>query len=303
MKIGYPCINWTIGCKGDRTFRLKSYSEKRLKDTVENNLTCLSKMLMYNIEKNILFFRITSDLVPFASHPVCKFNWQDEFKDKFTSIGNFIKKNDIRISMHPDQFIVLNSPDSKIVERSIDELEYHAQVLNLLNLDNTAKIQLHVGGVYKDKQKSLNRFATIFNKLSSNIRKRLVIENDDKSYYIKDCLKLHEIIDVPLLFDFYHHQILNNEEKLLDVLFDVNKTWNRNDGIPMVDYSSPKPNERRGAHAEYIDTEDFSLFLSKTYPFDFDIMLEIKDKEKSALIAVELLKKDKRFILEDEKNG
>jgi len=303
MKIGYPCINLTIGCKGDRTFRLKSYSEERLKDTVENNLTCFSKMLNYNIERNILFFRITSDLVPFASHPVCKYNWQDEFKDKFTAIGNLIKKNDIRISMHPDQFIVLNSLDLKIVNRSIDELEYHAQILNLLNLDNTAKIQLHVGGVYKDKQKSLNRFAANFNKLSNNIKKRIVIENDDKSYSVKDCLKLYKVIAIPILFDYYHHQIINNKEKLLDVLNDVKKTWNKNDGIPMVDYSSQKPNERRGSHAEYIDIKDFSLFLSKTYPFDFDIMLEIKDKEKSALKAVELLKKDKRFIQKDEKNG
>ena len=149
----------------------------------------------------------------------------------------------------------------------------------------------------------MSRFATNFNKLSNNIRKRLVIENDDKSYCIKDCLKLHEIIDVPMLFDYYHHQILNNEEKLLDVLFDVNKTWNKNDGIPMVDYSSQKPNERRGSHAECIDIEDFSLFLSNTYPFDFDIMLEIKDKEKSASKAVELVKNDKRFIQKDEKNG
>ena len=303
MKIGYPCINLTIGCKGDRTFRLKSYSEERLKDTVENNLTCFSKMLNYNIERNILFFRITSDLVPFASHPVCKYNWQDEFKDKFTAIGNLIKKNDIRISMHPDQFIVLNSLDLKIVNRSIDELEYHAQILNLLNLDNTAKIQLHVGGVYKDKQRSLNRFAANFNKLSNNIKKRIVIENDDKSYSVKDCLKLYKVIAIPILFDYYHHQIINNKEKLLDVLNDVKKTWNKNDGIPMVDYSSQKPNERRGSHAEYIDIKDFSLFLSKTYPFDFDIMLEIKDKEKSALKAVELLKKDKRFIQKDEKNG
>ena len=92
MKLGYPCINWTIGCKGDRTFRLKSYSDDRLIETVQNNLDCLHQMLRFNVEKNLLFFRITSDLIPFASHPICTFNWQDHFKKDFKRIGNIFKK-------------------------------------------------------------------------------------------------------------------------------------------------------------------------------------------------------------------
>jgi len=303
MKIGYPCINLALDRKGNRTFRLKSYSEQRLKETLETNLECLEKILTYNKDNNILFFRITSDLVPFASHPICKYNWQEEFKSQFISIGNYIKKNKIRISMHPDQFIVLNSPDSKIVDRSMAELEYHAQILNLMNLDNTAKIQLHIGGVYKDKQKSMTRFVKNYEKLSEKITERLVIENDDRSYGVKDCLKLNELIGLPILFDYYHHEILNNNEELNDVLRDVETTWNEKDGIPMVDYSSQKPNERTGAHAEHIEMYDFSLFLLKTYPFDFDLMLEIKDKESSVLKALELLKKDKRFIKLGDKNG
>jgi UV DNA damage endonuclease len=198
--------------------------------------------------------------------------------------------------MHPDQFIVLNSPDPKIVNRSMAELEYHVQILNLMNLDNTTKIQLHTGGVYKDKQKSMKRFVKNYEKLSKKITDRLVIENDGRSYGVKDCFKLNELIGLPILFDYYHHEILNNKEELNDVLRDVETTWNKKDGIPMVDYSSQKLNERTGAHAEHIEMYDFSLFLLKTYPFDFDLMLEIKDKESSALKALELLKKDKRFI-------
>jgi UV DNA damage endonuclease len=84
MKIGYPCINQTIGCKSNRKFRLKSYSEQRLIDTVTSNLGCLTEILKFNVEHHILFFRITSDLVPFASHPICKFDWVPYFKDKIT---------------------------------------------------------------------------------------------------------------------------------------------------------------------------------------------------------------------------
>ena len=98
MKIGYPCINRTIECQGNRTFRLKSYSEKKLVRTIDNNLDCLLKILQFNVKHNILFFRITSDLVPFASHSICKFNWQKNFRKKFQVIGDYIKYNNIRES-------------------------------------------------------------------------------------------------------------------------------------------------------------------------------------------------------------
>ena len=176
MRVGYPCINRTIGCLADRTFRLKSYSEERLKTTVDNNLECLEKILKYNVENDILFFRITSDLVPFDSHPICEFNWQECFSIKFEELGAFITRNDIRISMHPDQFIVLNSKSDDVVKRSIAELKYHAEVLDLLGLDNTAKIQLHVGGVYGDKAGSKDRFQSRFLKLERASSSFLTVE-------------------------------------------------------------------------------------------------------------------------------
>jgi len=147
VKIGYPCINWSIGCKGDRTFRLRNYSEDRLISTVRNNLDCLLKMLRFNVTHDILFFRITSDLIPFASHPVCEFHWQGYFRKELEEIGGFIQGNRIRISMHPDQFVLINAEDNGIVERSIEELQYHAEVLDLMRLDETAKIQIHIGGM------------------------------------------------------------------------------------------------------------------------------------------------------------
>ena len=146
MKIGYPCINRSLDCKGNRTFRLRSYSNERMQVTVQNNLECLLRILQYNLKYGILFFRISSDLIPFASHPICKFPWQRYFQKSFEEIGQFINKNHVRISMHPDQFIVLNSPRDDVVQRSIAELAYHAEILDLMGLDTSAKIQLHVGG-------------------------------------------------------------------------------------------------------------------------------------------------------------
>lgn len=296
MKIGYPCVNWTIDCQGNKTFRLKSYSEKRLIETVENNLNCLIQMLQFNITNNLFFFRITSDLVPFASHPICTFNWKEYFKKTFEKIGKIIQDNNIRISMHPDQFIVLNSKNPNVVKRSIAELSYHADILDLMQLNKTAKIQLHAGGAYGDKEKSLHRFATNFKSLSDKIKKRLVIENDDKIYSFRDCLFLHHKINVPLLFDVFHHQILNNDESLQLIFEKQKKTWKKIDGIPMVDYSSQKQGYKAGSHAETIDVKDFKRFLKASRPYDFDIMLEIKDKETSALKAVKIAKEDERLM-------
>jgi len=297
MKIGYPCINLTLACKGDKTFRLKSYSEKRFRETVENNLNCLLKILQYNVQHQILFFRITSDLIPFASHPICKYKWQDDYYLTFKEIGSYIKKNHIRISMHPDQFIILNAKDDDIVQRSILELKYHAEILDLLQLDTTAKIQLHIGGVYGDKKVSIERFIQNFQILPENINRRLVIENDHQRYNLKDCFKLSEEISIPILFDYLHHQIYNTNEKLQQELTEYVNTWKIKDGIPLCDYSSQQLNRPKGSHAYTIDLEDFRYFLELIKPYDIDIMLEIKDKEESAIKAIKIVKNDKRFFM------
>ena len=158
MKIGYPCINRNIGCTANSTFRLASYSRENLISKVENNLSCLRNILEFNVKQGLLFFRISSDLVPFASHPICRFDWLNHFKTDFKEIGAFIQKNDLRISMHPDQFVLINAKDSDIVKRSINELEYHCDLLDALGLDKTARVQIHVGGVYGEKDKSMQRF-------------------------------------------------------------------------------------------------------------------------------------------------
>ena len=296
MKIGYPCINRTIGCKGDQTFRLKSYSEQRLIDTVTSNLDCLANILKFNVEHHVLFFRITSDLVPFASHPICQFDWTSHFKNTLASIGRCIKSNNIRISMHPGQYTILNTPDRRVLSNSIRELQYHADVLDALGLDASAKIQIHVGGVYGDKDESIRRFIEQYRSLDEAVRRRLVIENDDRSYTFSDCLRIYKETGVPILFDVFHHELIFSGVSITDALADIIRTWQRWDGIPMVDYSGHRIGGPKVGHMESIDTSQFRSFLKAASEFDFDIMLEIKDKETSALKAVEIARKDRRFF-------
>ncbi len=295
MKIGYPCINHTLTCQGNQTFRLKSYSIDNLKEKVENNLDCLQQILKYNLRQNILFFRITSDLVPFASHPINRFDWQEFFRKKLRAIGQFIKRHDMRISMHPDQFTLINSLDRAIFQRSLKELLYHAEILDSMKLNTSAKIQIHVGGVYNDKTKSIKRFITRYKSIDDRIKRRLVIENDDKSYCLRDCLLIHEQTQIPIVFDIFHHSINNAGEELEEAFALFTKTWQRKDGLPMVDYSHQKRGSQKGHHASSLNKKTFKNFLAKTKPYDFDIMLEIKDKEKSAVNAVQIASGDARF--------
>ena len=296
MRIGYPCINRSIGCTPSKTFRLASYTDERLRETVAANLSCLEKILTYNVEHGLLFLRITSDLVPFASHPVCTFPWQEHFTDTFQKLGEYCRENGFRISMHPDQFVLLNAPDEGVLRRSIDELVYQVKILDLMGMDRTAKVQIHVGGVYGDKTASMDRFVENYSHLDTSIKSRLVIENDERLYSAADCLTIHTRTGIPVIFDVFHHSLLNHGEATGNVLMSLRKTWKKHDGLPMVDYSSQQEGKRPGAHAEHIVPDDFETFLHDSRPHDLDLMLEIKDKERSANIALSLAADDPRLV-------
>jgi UV DNA damage endonuclease len=297
MRIGYPCKNLTLENPNASTFRLKSFSENRLNETVKNNLQYLLKILRFNKNNKILFFRISSDIIPFASHTICQTDWSITFKTELKEIGDFIEKNDMRVSMHPDQFVVLNSPNEKIVENSIRELQYHSKLLESMALPTNAKIQIHIGGVYGDKNLSKKRFAICLNKLERTLKERIIIENDDKSYSLKDCLDIHKETGNPIVFDTLHHECLNCNEAIQDAISCAANTWKcRLDGNPIIDYSSQSIGKRKGRHAETLDQNHFVMYYKEMTKFihkksiDLDVMLEIKDKEKSAILSLDLIK-------------
>lgn len=295
MRIGYPCINTSLKCR-NRTFRLKSYSEERLAETVANNLECLRQTLEFNAERGILFFRINSGFVPFASHPVCRFDWQRHFRDGFAAAGTYIRERGIRVSMHPDQFTLINSLDEVIFQRSVKELSYHCELLDLLGTGTSAKVQVHVGGVYADRAASLERFVKRWELLSPSIRSRLVIENDDRNYTFGECIEVSRRTGVPVVLDVFHHELNCSGEPLARALALAARTWRKKDGLPIVDYSTQSPDGRRGAHASGLDKKAFLKFLEESHLFDFDLMLEIKDKEKSAIGALALSAGDPRLV-------
>ncbi len=289
IRIGYPCINLTLGCRGTKTFRLRSYSRERLRATVRNNLDCLADTIGWNIKHGIGFFRISSDLIPFASHPVNTYPWYLVFARRFRRIGELIRKSGMRISMHPDQFVLLNAKRERIVRDSVRELVYHCRVLDLLGLDRTAKVQIHLGGMYGDKRASLERFVRVYHQLPALIRRRLVIENDDRLYNVSDCLVVSRETGIPVVFDSFHHEVNGDGSDWRTAFERCAGTWRRMDGLPMVDYSSQFAGARPGTHARHLDPAHFRRLLAALAGYDFDLMLEIKDKEQSVLVAQRLL--------------
>lgn len=291
MKIGYPCVNEAMDCSAANTFRLASYSEERLVAAVAANLACLRRLLAWNVAQGLLFFRMGSGIVPFGSHEINIFPWQTHFGPEFRALGQYIKAQGLRVSFHPDQFVVLNSPTPDIVRRSVAELVYQGSMLDLMELDGTAKLQIHVGGLYGDRELAISRFAEVYATLPLAVKARVVVENDDRLFPLRDCLHLHERTGVPILFDNFHHECLNHGEPMAEALRLAAATWHPTaDGVPMMDYSSQAPAERKGKHTASLVEELFRGFLAELHGLDFDMMLEIKDKEASALRAVAILR-------------
>lgn len=288
IRIGYPCSNLSLRATAARTFKLSSYSEERVLETVAENLTALETYLRWNAAHDIGFFRISSSTVPFASHPVMTVDWQRIFADRFAAIGAIIAAHRMRIGVHPGQYTLLNSDRPDVIERSIDELVYHADLLELMDLDHTHKIQIHVGGIYGDKASASARFVETYARLPDQVRQRLVIENDERQYSLADAMHIHRETGIPVLLDVFHHQLFNQGEPLAEALDLAMPTWSGH-GPPMIDYSAQHPDRQTGAHTMSIDVDDFVLVAAAIGDRDADVMLEIKDKEVSALRAIAAL--------------
>jgi UV DNA damage endonuclease len=284
MRIGYACVNTAVKESASKTFRVASYSEERAIETIASNLRVLRLILQWNLDHDIRYFRISSGTIPLASHPVMTFDWQSHFADELREIGEFINRHEMRTNVHPGQYTLINSNRPEVVEASIHELQYHADLLDLMGLDHTHKIQLHTGGVYGDKPAAADRFVEVYSELDESIRRRLVIENEERHFNLADNLAIHARTGIPLLFDIFHHDLHNTGESLAEALDLVQPTWEGH-GPAMLDYSTQDPAKRFGAHTPSIDLEDFAQVLETVHGRDVDVMLEIKDKEQSALTA------------------
>ena len=153
IHLGYVGIN-TLLQTASKTFRLANYSSERMLEISRKNLHALREILQWNVAHRIKLFRITSGLIPFGSHSINSGIWKKDLREDFQEIGDFIRRNFLRVSMHPGQYTVINTPDSETYERSLKDLQYHCAVLDLMELDGSHKIVIHGGGIYGRRQYS-----------------------------------------------------------------------------------------------------------------------------------------------------
>ena len=288
-RIGYACINTSIDSnfKDCRLASVYKNGSSFLKEIILHNLKLTSDTLIWNINNNILMYRVTSKLIPFATHKdVLKsihYNWYEDIDilNALNDIKKIVIENNVRLSMHPDQFTVLNSNRNDVVEKAIINLEYHKFLLEKLG---GTDLIIHTGGVYGNKTEAMRRFIETYNNLNHDIRKYLRLENDDVSYTLSDVISISKCCGIPIVLDIHHYNCNNIEsENLNDLIYDVNKSWILSGIIPKCHISSGIDNYKDRRHADYISPSDFFSFYDITKEINLDLMVEAKAKELAVL--------------------
>lgn len=258
---------------------------RRIKGVALKNLQNTKRIMFFNKAHGIALYRFASQLIPLATHEITDGWpwWEDtEIAAELKNIGSLIKKNDFKVSTHPPQVCVLNSPDPHGFQWVEKYLDYHNRLLDLMGLDDTAKIVFHVGGGYGDLDKSLEQAAANYNHLSPELRRRIVLENDDTTFSAVQVLHLCQKIGAPMVLDIHHHWCRNDGENIEEILPDIFATWY--DRPPKIHVSTPKSKKDFRSHADYIDTEKVLPFLHIAKNVGpFDIMVEAKAKDKALL--------------------
>ena len=288
IRFGLCCIFRQAPIKFRRTTAkyLLSLSEvarqAHLASICMHNADALYRALSFCADNEIGAFRINSQILPVKTHPDAGYDLHelpqgDRIVARFEQCGKFSLENDIRTSFHPDQFLVLSSPDAGVVSRSVADLEYHAQVAEWVAAD---VINIHGGGGYGDKSTALKRLVSVIGRLSPGVKSRLTLENDDRVYTPADLLTVCTATGVPLVYDVHHHRCLPDGMSLEEITQAAMSTWHRE---PLFHLSSPLNGWGTGPcrpHHDFIDPADFPNCWRN---LDITVDVEAKAKELAVL--------------------
>ncbi|MCX8196233.1 MAG: UV DNA damage repair endonuclease UvsE [Acidilobaceae archaeon] len=273
--LGFFCSTSDNRLSTNHKFVLRNLSRERLLSTFDRNLRDFLELLMLSKNMGFTIFRLGSDFVPFASHKAFREEWMEEVMGLLAREVKRIKAFGIRITMHPGQWVVLNSSRENVVEAALRELRYHYRVLDALELGREAVVVVHLGGTYGDKRRAVRRFMEVVEE-SPWVRGRLAIENDERHYSAEEVLEIAESLGLPMVFDYYHH-LLNPSRVDVGRIVD---TWKG--VVPEVHLSSPPEGRARfGEHGDYVRVEDLEGLASLFEGVRIDVIVEAKKKERA----------------------
>ena len=302
--LGYACINMgfserpkTQRITTNRSMIKRTFQEKGLPYASElalQNCTDLLKILEWNHQNDIRFFRLSSNLFPWASeYQLSELPDFEKISEALYEAGLFASENGIRITSHPGPFNKLTSPKESVILNTIRDLEIHGEIFDLMFLERSpfAKINIHVGAAYDDKSMALGNFCKNFQRLSEAVKTRLTVENDDKpSLYTTEELydSIYKTIGIPVVFDYHHHDLHPGNQTEREALDMALSTWPV--GIrPVVHYSESRSDEHNDPKIKPQAHSDSYVRAINTYGHEMDIMLEAKHKEKALFKMRELM--------------
>lgn len=266
----------------------------RLSEICLGNAEALLQALRYCSAHGIGCFRINSQILPLKTHPEVGYDLDDlpggkQVLGRFRQCGDFARGNGLRTTFHPDQSVVLSSPRAEVVEQSIAELEYQAEVAEWVGAD---VINIHAGGAYGDKKAALGRLRRGLERLSDKVRRRLTLENDENSYTPADLLGFCMSMGLPPVYDVHHHRCNPDGLSVEEATSRAIATWDREPlfhiSSPLEGWKGPQPQR----HHDFINFRDFPKCW-----YSLDVTVEVEAKAKEVAIRrlrTALSKRDKR---------
>ena len=277
----------------------KTYLEKHSKETchkyllekAQHNLKDLRSLLQYNQAEGIYAYRVPEQILPQLDLGYYKIS---ELSSELMEVGRVANQYQIQLSTHPSQYFVLNSTREEVVERTLNSLNLIAETLEHMQLDKTPNLTLHLGmkNGYRSVDEAIHAFCNNYLRLGTAARNYLVLENDHVSFTVEDCLKVHEQIGIPIVFDNKHYEWNTGSLSYEQALAKAVNSWGRRS--PKLHLSSDRDSKKH-AHSDYIQMEDYLTMvhaLNLTELSECYIMLECKQKDAA---VVELINHLKRF--------
>ena len=286
INYSYACINMTLQSQDIYTGRSmiqKTFKERGLAYVSSlslQNVKDLKKIIEWNILNGFQLFRVSSDIFPWNSeYEYSQLKDYHEIAKILLEIGTLCKIHNHRLSFHPDHFNKLGSPDMFTMSKALRDIEQHSRIFDLMGFEPIRynKINIHIGGSYDDKIKTMRRFCDNFKLLSTNAQKRLTVENDDKlaMYSVKELFHgVYEQIGIPIVFDYHHHLFNNGDLSEEEAFCMAYLTWG--DMAPVFHYSESAKDKNPRAHSDYV------LNSPNCYGRDINVIVEAKMKELAA---------------------